>query len=87
MFGEGSPQAGWSWTPIDPRTVPNYRDAAGLPPENSGEFLVDGVVRTSDIIEVRPARPIPPNRGGLKEYIINPVNVRNQRVTPLVPPY
>jgi hypothetical protein len=87
VFGGQSQQAGFSWTPVDPRTVPNFRDAAGLPPENTGEFLVEGVVRPSDILIVRPARPIPPNRGGLTEYVINPANVRNQRVSPLLPPY
>jgi len=86
VYGGGSSQAGFSWTPIDPRTVRNFRDVAGLPSGNTGEFLVQGVVRTSDIMVVRPALPIAPNRGGLLEYIINPVNVRNQRVTPLVPP-
>lgn len=86
VFGGESQQAGFSWTPIDPRTVPNYRDAAGLPPGNSGNFLVAGEVRTPDILTIRPAIPIPPNKGGLTEYIINPASVINQRVTPLVPP-
>jgi RHS repeat-associated protein len=87
VFGGESQQAGFSWTPIDPRTVPNYRDAAGLPPGNSGEFLVAGEVRAPDIIIIRPALPIPPNKGGLTEYVINPASVINQRVTPLVPPF
>ena len=87
VFGGGSPQYGWSWTPVDPRTVPNYRDAAGLPPENSGEFLVQGTVRTSQIQEIRLARPIPPNRGGLPEYVINPRNVIITMRMTLVPRY
>ncbi|MEZ5307874.1 MAG: RHS repeat-associated core domain-containing protein [Pyrinomonadaceae bacterium] len=44
VFGGGAKQDGWSWTPIDPRTVPNYRDAAGLPNVNTGEFLVQRVI-------------------------------------------
>ena len=87
VFGGESKQAGFSWTPINPRTVPNYRDAAGLPPGNTGEFLVEGMVKRSNILHIRPARPLPPNRGGLTEYIINPANVINQRVSTLNPPY
>lgn len=78
---------GWSWTPVDPRTVPNPREGLGLPPENTGEFLVQGLVRTSNIQEIRPARPIPPNRGGLPEYVINPRNVIITMRMPLVPRY
>jgi hypothetical protein len=85
VFGGGSPQAGFSWTPVDPRTVPDYANQAGLPPENSQEFLVQGQVRPSDIIERLPAVPIPPNMGGLIEYRINPANVRNQAVSPFKP--
>jgi hypothetical protein len=87
VFGGGSAMYGWSWTPVDPRTVPNPRDGLGLPPENSGEFLARGLVRTSNIQMIRPAQPIGPNRGGLPEYIINPRDVIITMRMPLVPPY
>src|SRR5262249_31381899 len=38
VWGDGSKPWGPSWTPVDPRTVPNYRNAAGLPSKNSGRF-------------------------------------------------
>lgn len=85
VFGGGSPQDGRSWTPTDPRTVPDYADAAGLPPENTMEFIVQGQVRTSAIEAIKPAAPVFPNRGGLIEYIINPNNVVNKVVSPFKP--
>ena len=68
---------GQSWTPIDPRMVPNYRDVAGLPSggesgyNNTGDYLVTGVLINPMGIElIRPALPLDGNKGGLIEYVI-----------------
>ncbi len=74
------------WTPIDPRTVPNYRDAAGLPDWNTGEYLVEGDVQTSNITEITVAKPLHGNQGGIIEYRINPANIRNKVNTKLLKP-
>lgn len=63
-------QFGRSWTPIDPRTVPNYRNAAGLPDSNTGDFLTQGHLIDRVGVEVRNALPLDGNRGGLTEYVV-----------------
>lgn len=77
------------WTPIDPRTILNYRNKAGLPPQNRGRFLLIGEILDSSGIEVSRAAPIGGNRGGLIEYIIpNPrEQIRVLRVMGLNPPF
>lgn len=42
VCGGESRQDGNSWTPVDPRTVPDYRPSAGLPDRNAGDRLVVG---------------------------------------------
>jgi len=80
-FGDDARAQGFSWTTRDPRTVSNFRDAAGLPSggasgaNNSADFLIQGRARASDIIESRSALPLDGNRGGLPELIIDPKNV------------
>ena len=80
-FGDDARAQGFSWTTKDPRTVNNFRDAAGLPSggasgaNNSADFLIQGRARVSDIIESRSALPLDGNRGGLPELIIDPKNV------------
>jgi RHS repeat-associated protein len=87
VYGGGSEARGWWWTPIDPRTVPNYRSAAALPDENLGTGLVIGTVRTSDIIIAQPAQPLGRHPGGgVIEYKINPANIIKPRTTVLTPP-
>ncbi len=86
VWGGGSRMDSDYWTPIDPRTVPNYRDAAGLPDWNTGEYLVEGDVRTSNIREITVAKPLHGNQGGIIEYRINPANVMNKVNTKLLKP-
>jgi hypothetical protein len=81
-FGGDARAQGFSWTTVDPRTVSNFRDAAGLPSGgasgamNSADFLIKGQARASDIITSRSALPLDGNRGGLPELIIDPKNVK-----------
>lgn len=82
VFGGDARAQGFSWTTIDPRTVSNFRDAAGLPSggasgaTNTAEFLIKGRVNINEIIKSRSALPLDGNRGGLPELIIDPKKVR-----------
>src|SRR5207247_2344187 len=69
--GEAGPM-GRSWTPIDPRTVPNYRAAAGLPKVNTGTRLSWGQLKDVTGIDVHPAYSLDGNPGGLAEYDLDP---------------
>jgi RHS repeat-associated protein len=81
VFGGDARAQGFSWTTTDPRTVKNFRDAAGLPSggasgaTNTADFLVQGKVNPADIIKSRSALPLDGNKGGLPELIIDPKNV------------
>ncbi len=79
VFGDEASALGRSWTPIDPRTILNYRFEAGLPIENTGRFLIEGTINVSDIISIKNADAIGENLGGLTEYILNgsKVNINN----------
>lgn len=82
VFGGDARSQGFSWTTVDPRTIKNFRDGAGLPSggasgsTNTADFLIKGRVRRSDVLEFKLADPLDGNRGGLPELKINPNNVR-----------
>ncbi|RTL27850.1 MAG: RHS repeat-associated core domain-containing protein [Burkholderiales bacterium] len=82
VFGGDARAQGFSWTTKDPRTVSNFRDAAGLPSggpsgaTNTADFLIQGRVSVTDVIKSRSALPLDGNKGGLPELIIDPKNVR-----------
>jgi RHS repeat-associated protein len=44
VFGNRAKAYGRSWTPINPQTVPDYANAAGLPAGNSGKYLSEGTL-------------------------------------------
>src|SRR5690606_30707903 len=64
VFGDDARAQGFSWTTVDPRSVNNFRDLAGLPSKgasganNSADFLIKGKTKGSDIIESRSALPL-----------------------------
>lgn len=64
-----------------------YHSAAGLPDANTGRFMIEGVVKKSDIIKTRKALELDGNQGGLIEYIIDPKNVKIKRVSGVNPEY
>lgn len=67
----GSLPGGQSWTPVDPSRSADFRWDAGLPDENPGRFLIEGILRRpSHVIEVRQAVPLDGNPGGWPEYLI-----------------
>ncbi|MEM2591956.1 MAG: hypothetical protein QXI60_05155 [Thermofilaceae archaeon] len=89
MRNEFSGPWGRYWTPIDPSTIRNYRDIAGLPPQNRGRFLIIAEIVDPTGIEVSRAAPVGGTRGGLIEYKIpNPrQQIRVLRVIGLNPPF
>jgi len=86
-YGGEAQAMGRSWTPINPKNVANYRDAAGLPVGNTGRFVIEGTVRRSNIILRREALEVGENKGGLLEYIINPSKVNIKRVSGVNPEF
>ncbi len=72
---------GFSWTPVNPNRVNNYRDAAGLPNVNTGQFVIEGRTKITNIIESKSAIPLDNNKGGLREYKIDPKNVDVKRIS------
>lgn len=90
MQDEFSGPFGQSWTPIDPRTIPNYRQAAGLPDLNKGRFLIIAELLDPKGVVVRSALPYGRWKGGLVEYILPkpvPARVRLLQVIGLNPPF
>lgn len=77
VYGGDSEAGGASWSSVDPGTVPNYRDAAGLPSggasgaTNTGRFVIEGTLNDpSAVVLQRNALPLDGMKGGLPEYII-----------------
>ena len=95
VHGGDSGLLGKSWTPVNPRTVPNYRNAAGLPSggasgvNNTGQFLSEGVLKNPVGITVRPAGGLDGNLGGLREFVVpNPFEqIIIKSTVPINPPF
>lgn len=89
VWGDEAGASGRSWTTVDPRTVPNYRNAAGLPVQNSGRFISEGVLSNTQGVTTRGALPLHGNAGGLSEVIVpNPTTqIRLQNVQGLNPEF
>ncbi|MCC7047272.1 MAG: hypothetical protein IT562_11220 [Alphaproteobacteria bacterium] len=70
VWGDDARPWGRSWTTADPKSVPDYRDLAGLPDQNTGRFLSSGTLRDTRGIGRRNAESLHGNRGGLDEVLI-----------------
>jgi len=70
VFGENNKPFGESFTTVDPRTVENFRDAAGLPDKNTGRFVLEGKLVDLEGIKIRRSLPLDGNKGGLPELVI-----------------
>ena len=62
---------------MNPSSIPNYRNAAGLPSggasgaNNTGRFVIEGtLVDPSKVVLSRSALPLDGYKGGAREYII-----------------
>lgn len=81
VWGGDSKSSGASWSTVDPGTVENYRDSAGLPNRNSGRFVSEGILMSTDGVRERTALAYDGNRGGLPELIIPGGQVHLTRVS------
>ena len=89
VWGDGAAANGRSWTTVNPGSVPNYRGAAGLPSQNTGRFVSEGVIQDATGVTTRSSLPLGGNSGGLPEVLIpNPANqVRLTGVSGVNPPF
>ena len=88
VYGGEAEPLGQSWSPINPNTIDNYRQAAGLPDVNTGRFVIEGTVNRSDIFLERSALPLNGNSGGLLEYkILQTDKINIIRVSGVNPQY
>ncbi len=89
VFGENNNPLGNSFTRVDPRTVENFRDAAGLPDVNTGRFVLEGTIKNTKGVTTRKALPLNGNKGGLDEVLIpDPKNqIRIDRVSGVNPEF
>ncbi|WP_286705867.1 hypothetical protein [Flavobacterium sp. 38-13] len=88
VFGGDAKAKGFSWTPDNPNSVPDFREAAGLPSggasgaTNTGQFVIEGTVKNKNIMKKKMADPLDGKAGnGVREYIIDPNNVEIKRVS------
>ncbi|MBC7251432.1 MAG: RHS repeat-associated core domain-containing protein [Anaerolineae bacterium] len=72
----GAKPWGRSWTPVDPSTVPDFREAAGLPSGgetgayNTGRFVSVGIITDASGIQVRQALSVDNKPDGLPEFVV-----------------
>jgi RHS repeat-associated protein len=70
VWGDEASAWGRSWTTVDPRTVPDYRNVAGLPNENTGRFVTEGILKDAKGVTLKSADPLHGNVGGLPEVVV-----------------
>lgn len=70
VWGDGAKPDGHSWTTVNPGTVDNYRDAAGLPSQNTGRFVSEGTLVDNTGVIRKQADPLHGNTGGLDEVVV-----------------
>ena len=70
VWGDDAMAWGRSWTTTDPRTVSKYRNAAGLPNENTGRFISEGILDDASGVRLKSADPLHGNTGGLPELVV-----------------
>ena len=72
VWGGESGAGGRYWSRTDPSSVDDYRDVAGLPDGNSGQFVSEGRLVDATGVEVTPggAAPLNGNAGGIDEIKI-----------------
>jgi RHS repeat-associated protein len=74
VYGGGSTAfgnpSGSYWTTVDPTTVSNYANAAGLPTTNTGQFMITGTINDMTGATTGTAAPIGAMTGGLPEVVV-----------------
>jgi RHS repeat-associated protein len=74
VYGGKAGEYGAYWSPQDPRTMKNPRGELGLPNSNSGEHVIVGRVRRSQVNRFGFAAPLDGNPGGAPEWVIHDAN-------------
>ncbi len=76
VFGGEARGLGQSWTTTNPAAVTNFRAAAGLFPGNTGQFVIEGRLLSTEGVLSRSALPGPGGiGGGLREVLVpNPAS-------------
>lgn len=90
VWGDKSGPYGESWTTADPSMVPNYRSGAGLPTQNSGRFVSEGVIKDPSGITTRQSLPLGNNPGRIVPEVVIPnpgTQVDLHNVSGVNPPY
>ncbi len=74
VFGNEAKGLGQYYTTVNPGSVANFREAAGLFPGNSGQFVLQGTLKNTEGVIFRGAAPGPGGiGGGLPEvFVPNP---------------
>jgi len=70
VWGDEAGPYGRSWTRTNPGDIPDYRNQAGLPNQNTGRFVTEGRLLDVGGVEQRSAIPLHGNVGGLDEILI-----------------
>jgi hypothetical protein len=70
VYGDGSGPYGQSWTRTDPGSVSDFRNQAGLPDQNTGRFVIEGRLVSTEGVSYRSALPLHGNAGGADEVLI-----------------
>ncbi len=89
VWGDGAGSAGRSWTTVNPSTVTNFRNVAGLPSQNAGRFVSEGILEDVMGVTRRAALKLGSNSGGLPELVVpNPqTQISLIRVSGVNPPF
>ena len=90
VWGGKSGPWGESWTTVNPNTVSNFRSAAGLPDVNTGRFVSEGLLRSTEGVTTRSALVIKSGQqGGLGELVIKNAEqkIQIQRVSGVNPEF
>src|SRR5207249_6793813 len=70
VWGDAAASDGSSWTTVDPSIVSDFRSAAGLPTQNTGRFVSEGILTDTTGVTSRSSLALGGNPGGLPEIVI-----------------
>jgi RHS repeat-associated protein len=72
VFGGEAKGLSQSWTTVNPGNIANFREAAGLFPGNTGQFLAEGRLLSTEGVTLRQALPGPGGVGGTIPELVIP---------------
>ena len=90
VFGNEAKGLGNYYTTVDPASVSNFRETAGLFPQNAGTHVLEGTLNNTEGVIIRTAAPGPGGvGGGLPEVVVpNPASqITIESVSGVNPPF